>query len=566
MVKLVIGSKFLKYILNEIKKYPRLACGLFLVSLILPFLDILSPWILSKILGELVTSRESELADNVMPLLGFFLAANLLRAIATASQLKLGFSLDAKILEVLREKLFKQMFELRRSKNSVALSSITLHCQSISKFWGSMIWETLTSLLFMVGASVVLFAIDWRLAVAASIPIPLVLVFVVFLGPRFRRSMNQYFSRMDQVGAELVEASENRDFIVASGLDARVTSIFREHNKGLSKDAKAFGFWTSIYAPIFDLFAGISTALLVVFFLYVSDQVGAGVDTFLTFFVFLSYFYRPIYAASALIESWQKTISGYSSLEALEFDLNFVSRENFHLREPVKETIDDSMKSSEIRLENLSFAYEKQDLILADAFAIFPAQKRTAIIGENGLGKSTLLKLLLGIISPTSGRVLYGSSGRKFAYLPQTVFLHSGSILENLALVHPGFEVGLDGSARERVIASIMAVGDRAGILDKLSKLDLNIRDYGSTVKRLSGGQRQLIGLWRYAIQAEHADYLFMDEPDAYLDIEGLNKVLPKVLEMFGDKTTVVVSHNASILRDCDLQLRLENKRLNTTK
>lgn len=566
MVKLVIGSKFLKYIFSEIKNYPRLACGLFLVSLIVPFLDILSPWILSKILGELVTSRESELADNVMPLLGFFLAANLLRAIATASQLKLGFSLDAKILEVLREKLFKQMFELRRSKNSVALSSITLHFQSISKFWGSMIWETLTSVLFMVSASVVLFVIDWRLAVAACIPVPLVLVFVVFLGPRFRRSMNQYFSRMDQVSNELIEASENRDFILASALNVKVTSIFRGHNKRLSDDAKSFGFWAAIYAPVFEFVAATSTALLVVFFLYVSDQVGASVETFLTFFVFLSYFYRPIYAASALIESWQKTVSAYSALEALECDRNLVSRENFHLREPVKETIDDSTKSNEIRLENLSFAYEKQDLILADAFAIFPAQKRIAIIGENGLGKSTLLKLLLGIISPTSGRILYGSSGRKFAYLPQTVFLHSGSILENLALVHPGFEVGLEASARELVIESIMAVGDRAGILDKLSKLDLNIRDYGPTVKRLSGGQRQLVGLWRYAVQAEYADYLFMDEPDAYLDIEGLNKVLPKVFEMFGDKTTVVVSHNASILSNCDLQLRLENKRLNTTK
>lgn len=569
MVKLVIPSKFLKYILSEIKNYPRIACGLFLVSIILPFLDILSPWILSNILGEIVGSRDGDLADGLMLLLAFFLGANILRAIATAIQLKLGFSLDAKILEVLREKLFKRIFELKRSTNSVALSSITLHFQSISKFWGSMIWETLTSLLFMVSASIVLFVIDWRLAVAASIPIPLVLAAVMFLGPRFRRSMNQYFSRMDQVSNELVEAGENRDFILASALNAKVTRIFKEHSKIMSCDARSFGFWTAIYAPVFDLVAAVSTALLIVFFLYVSDQAATELETFLTFFVFLSYFYRPIYAASGLVESWQKTVSAYDALEDLGFDVDDISVKNIEIRDANStanvKLLESSVGHHQMRIEKLSFGYDKQPPILVDADAIFPAHKRVAIIGENGLGKSTVLKLLVGVILPKSGRVLYGSSDRLFAYLPQSVFLHSGSIIENLMLVHKGFDLGLDVIARDQVIADIIDVGRRAGILDKLSKLDLNIRDYESPVKRLSGGQKQLIGLWRFAIQAETADYLFMDEPDAYLDIEGLNKVLPKVLEMYRNKTTVIVSHNASILRDSDVLFKLENRLLIAT-
>ena len=79
---------------------------------------------------------------------------------------------------------------------------------------------------------------------------------------------------------------------------------------------------------------------------------------------------------------------------------------------------------------------------------------------------------------------------------------------------------------------------------------------------KLSGGQKQLIGLWRFAIQGQFADYLIMDEPDAYLDIEGLNHVLPKVFECFKGKTMMIVSHNARIIDQCELVLSLSEGQL----
>jgi ABC-type transport system involved in cytochrome bd biosynthesis fused ATPase/permease subunit len=87
----------------------------------------------------------------------------------------------------------------------------------------------------------------------------------------------------------------------------------------------------------------------------------------------------------------------------------------------------------------------------------------------------------------------------------------------------------------------------------KLKAVELHAELFRSHQVLLSGGQRQLIGLWRFAVQSQFADYLIMDEPDAYLDIEGLNHVLPKVFESFNGKTIMIVSHNARIIEQCDV-------------
>jgi ABC-type transport system involved in cytochrome bd biosynthesis fused ATPase/permease subunit len=169
---------------------------------------------------------------------------------------------------------------------------------------------------------------------------------------------------------------------------------------------------------------------------------------------------------------------------------------------------------------------------------------------------------LVGLLEPHEGKVSLSEHHRSFAYLPQTVFLQSGSILDNLLMAHPDYNLGLADHALREIVEKIVGIGEQIGVTHKLTKIDLNQKRIGSPGKQLSGGQRQLIGLWRFAVQSEFADLLVMDEPDAYLDIEGLNKVLPLLLHRLQKKTTVIVTHNAKLLELCDTVFRLENGKL----
>jgi ATP-binding cassette subfamily B protein len=333
---------------------------------------------------------------------------------------------------------------------------------------------------------------------------------------------------------------------------------FDRHNQRVKNAARHVGFWTATYAPIFDLVASLATVVLILFYVLFLFGGSPTTETFLTFFVYLAYFYRPLYAVSALNENWQKTFEAYKAVEILcsmgtaRQTLSDLGSKYIDQVEVINPT-----SKSGIIYEDVSFAYAGQQSIFMGLNAKIPANMRIGIIGANGQGKSTLLKLTMGLLQPLQGRVLFDHESPKFAYLPQTVFLHSGSVISNLLLVHPDFYDGILNDEKNLIISNIMEIGKRIGVLGKLKAVDLEAERFSSTNVSLSGGQRQLIGLWRFAIQGQFAHYLVLDEPDAYLDIDGLNHVLPKVLELFIGKTMMIVSHNARIIERCDLVFTL---------
>lgn len=556
-------NEFLKFIGQELGKFPRLTTVLVLVSLALPGVEILVPIVLGKILNLLVINVRSADQSDLMLLLSMFLIANIVKATLTAFQLRFGFALDASILEGVRSRILRSVIRPRGVVGSPELVSLSMHFQALSKFWGAMLWETLTSLLFMLGASIALFATNQQLAAAAFLPVPLVLGVVLVLGPRFKRTMDAYYTGVDAVGQELLEVSENQEFIKVSRIGNLVQQIFERANRNLTERAKAFGFWAALYAPIFDFVAAAATALLVMSFVFWVAPGSISAETFLVFFVYLSYFYRPLYGASALVESWQKTFAAYEKIRGMEQDVANVWREAPQLlsgRSAFSAT--GVEENTAVKFENVSFAYPDGQPIAFELNARISANQRSAIIGGNGLGKSTVIKMLVGLLEPHKGRVSLSDRHRSIAYLPQTVFLQSGSILDNLLMAHPGYNLDLADHALRDIVEKIVAIGEQIGVTHKLSKIDLNQKRIGSPGKQLSGGQRQLIGLWRFAVQSEFADLLVMDEPDAYLDIEGLNKVLPLLFHRLQKKTTVIVTHNAKLLELCDAVFRLENGKL----
>lgn len=533
------------------------------VSVMLPLVEIFIPLILAKILNILVMQGKNSEQDGLVLLIGLFVGLNLLKAGLTSLQLRRGFSFDANVSEKIRSRCLHVLLTPSPVALRPGLSSMTMHLNSLSKFWGTMFWETLTSLLFMIGASVALLMTDQRLAIAAFVPVPIVLIVVLYLGPRFRCTMQSYFSGVDAIGQELAEIAENQDFIKVSGIKSLIAQIFERHNRRLTQASKAFGFWAALYAPIFDFVAASATALLVVGFAVWGGTNAHGQGTFLTFFVYLSYFYRPLYGASSISESWQKTFFAYESFAAVEKNLitaDSTVSENIALKNEDGNSVLPSSRA--FTFQGVSFAYPGSTEVISDLNAVIPANQVTAIVGGNGLGKSTLIKLMTGILSPQKGTIFTSDPLKAFAYLPQTVFLHSGSILDNLLLIHPSYRLDMPQGERRQVVDSIYSLGTEIGVLERLPQVDLEDSNFGVGKKQLSGGQRQLVGLWRFAVQAELASILIMDEPDSYLDIDGLNLVLPRILDKYRRKTVVVVSHNVKVIEMCDSVLRLEKGKL----
>jgi ABC-type multidrug transport system fused ATPase/permease subunit len=557
-------GEFLKLVFKDLRTVRTQAALLITLSVVIPGIDIAAPAVLGKALSILVSQQDvTQNSSTVLNLLVGFLAINTLKALLTALQLREGFKLDANILAGMRARLMNAILRNSRGLGAVQMSSLSLHLQAVSSFWNAMLWESISSALFLLGTAVVLLSMDWRLAVVSFVPVPLVLALVLFLAPRFRKSLNSYLLGVDALGRELTETHENREFIQVSQIEERMRVQFDRHNQNAKNAAKTVGFWTATYAPIFDFIASLATVVLILFYAVFLFGDSVSNETFLTFFVYLSYFYRPLYAVSALNENWQKTFEAYKALEMIYSHDDASRGGSERILKPANENeaVHAIIKAG-ISFEDASFGYAGGDNILKSLNLQIPANKRIGIMGANGQGKSTLLKITMGLLKPSQGRIVYGHESPKFAYMPQTVFLHSGSVISNLLMVHPEFHDGMSDNSRDLVIKNIMSIGNRIGVLGKLRTVELDGDLFRSHQVSLSGGQRQLIGLWRFAVQSQFADYLVMDEPDAYLDIESLNHVLPKVFELSHGKTMLIVSHNARIIEHCEVLFSLSEGQL----
>jgi ATP-binding cassette subfamily C protein len=205
-----------------------------------------------------------------------------------------------------------------------------------------------------------------------------------------------------------------------------------------------------------------------------------------------------------------------------------------------------------IELENVSFSYfDSSDLALKDISIKIKHGESVAIVGPSGGGKSTLVDLILGLITPSKGfakvkggdpkRVVQYSNSR-IAFVPQNSSLISASLRENLLLGLPRSQFQ-DGE----LIQSLKSVGldsefRRQGII-----LDTNLGDHGI---KLSGGQVQRLGIARALLT--HPEILVLDEATSSLDA-GSEKVISEALvDLHGKVTLIVIAHRLSTVREVD--------------
>lgn len=205
---------------------------------------------------------------------------------------------------------------------------------------------------------------------------------------------------------------------------------------------------------------------------------------------------------------------------------------------------------SDIIFDNVSFAYGDTMVVKNVSFTI-PKGKKTAIVGFNGSGKSTILKLIDRLYTPNSGEIFFGDINVKsihldewrqtIGYMIQGNSLISGTIAENIA-----YGMRRKVSAEEIAVAARLAQADE--FIENLpEKYQYQVGESGN---RLSVGQAQRIAMAR-TLMVDPA-YLLLDEATSNLDLYAKDQVLKTVTEMMQGRTTVIVSHQLKMIEDAD--------------
>ncbi len=206
---------------------------------------------------------------------------------------------------------------------------------------------------------------------------------------------------------------------------------------------------------------------------------------------------------------------------------------------------------SDIRFENVSFAYSEEREVLKNVSLTIPMGKVTAVIGGNGAGKSTLFKLLVRLYEPSEGKILFGGEDisefdlaqwrKRFAYVFQREALIGGTVRENM----------LYGLEREVSEEELIETAKRANCYDFIMEKPLGFdEDVGLGGSNFSGGQAQCISIARAMLRS--SDFLLLDEATSNLDVMSEALVTDALDRLMQGRTTIMIAHSFAATKNAD--------------
>jgi ATP-binding cassette, subfamily C, bacterial LapB len=255
-----------------------------------------------------------------------------------------------------------------------------------------------------------------------------------------------------------------------------------------------------------------------------------------------------------LVGQWRTYSSFRQSVDRLGELFNTIS-------ERQESEVEMDKPRGEITMENITFAYsEELPKVINDIEITFKATGVHALVGRNGSGKSTMLKLIQGLYKPMNGRVLVdGADISQFSraemslwmgYVPQDCILFTGNVRDNIAQRIPD-------ATDEQILKAAQAAGVHTFIIDMPEGYSTEIGEAG---QRLSGGQRQRIAIARALVG--DPPVVLLDEPSSSLDRQAEFELRNTLTSIAKERTVIIVTHSPILLATCDDLVALDKGRI----
>ncbi len=462
-----------------------------------------------------------------------------------------------RILADLRQQLFSHLQRLslgyfERNRTGAIVSRITNDVEALDQLVTDGVTSLVQNLTLVIGTAVVLFVLDWRLALATLSILPLMALATAWFRIRSNRAYRRVRERIGLVTATLAEDISGMRVVQSYARESRNQSSFRGINS-LYRDANYETIvLNGVYFPAVDFLASLATAIVLGYggYLLMHDQVTIG--TLLAFFLYLANFFDPVQQLSQLYNTF------LSATAALDKIIEVLDEEPEIVDAPAALAL--PRIDGRVRFEAVRFGYGTLPEVLHGIDLDVPAGTSVALVGRTGAGKSTIAKLIARFYDPREGRITIDghdlrdveqrSLRRQLGVVPQEGFLFAGTVAENIAFAQPD-------ASREQVERAAAAVGADAWIRELEHGYDTELGERGF---RLSLGQRQLVAFAR-ALLADPR-ILILDEATSSVDI-GTERVIEAALRrLLAGRTAFVIAHRLSTIQGADLIVVLADGRI----
>ncbi|MCL1885041.1 MAG: ABC transporter ATP-binding protein/permease [Defluviitaleaceae bacterium] len=398
------------------------------------------------------------------------------------------------------------------------------------------------NIILFIGIFIVMFSLEWRLALICLAIIPVAFVMFALLMKLFQRYHHKFWVINSQLNNMVSDSVNGQRVIKAFAREGEESDRFTASSNKQAEvqiDSSNLG-WTAFPLIYLFIFVGQVAVTVVGAMFVINEEITLGV--FLAFLAYFSMLYGPLQFMSTVSNWWARCVDAAQRV----FEVIDAKAEVEDPKNPVHL---DKIKG-EILVKDVWFQYEPAIPILRGLNIEIPAGKSLGIVGKTGSGKTTLANLIARLYDPNEGQIFIDGVDIKklpmnelrsnIGVVSQDIYLFIGSIADNIRYARP------DASIEEVIWAAKMASAH-----DFITNLpDAYETRVGAGGQDLSGGEKQRLSIARTIIQ--NPKILILDEATAAMDTETEGKIQTALNKLQADRTTIAIAHRMSTLKDVD--------------
>lgn len=544
--------KSLLRILGYLRPHRPLVIATFTCAALMTAFELLPPWLIKVIIDDVIQGQQVTLLPWVLCALVFAFA---LKNMSNSLRIRFNNILEQRVIFHLRQQIFQVLQRLsisfyeNRSTGEI-MSRVMNDTEHVERIFVDGLEGMLTASLTLIGISAVLFSLNWKLALFAMIPIPI----LAFSAISFSRRVHGYYHEIRKSTADL--SSYLQDAL--SGI--RETMGFNRHEYEQQRfdrksydvsqnNLKAMFLW-SMYSPTMIFLGSLGTVLILWFG---AGEVIAGnmkVGELVAFVTYLGLFYIPVNQIHSVNHMLQHALAA--------------SERIFDVLDTVPEVVSQpdavaplSRPEGSIVLDRVTFAYRPDVPVLRGISTEIGAGERVAVVGPSGAGKSTLIKLIMRFYDVKGGAITIDGDDLRdlplsflrsqIGLVQQEPFLFNGTVRENIAYGNM--------DATQDQIEQVACVARAHDFIMELPEVyDTWIGERGV---KLSVGQKQRVAIARVLLK--NPPIVIFDEATSNIDTETEVKIREALEQLTKGRTTIIIAHRLSTLQQVDRILVLDH-------
>jgi ATP-binding cassette subfamily B protein len=432
-------------------------------------------------------------------------------------------------------------------------SRLTNDIELISNSLSQVITEVITSIITLVGSAVMMFVLNWALAIIVILFVPLMGFITIQVGKRTRKGFKAQQKHLGGLNSIVEESISGLRVLKLYGQETATIEEFKEKNKQLRDTGFKANVWAGVIMPVIGFLNNLIYLVLVIvsgvfyFTGIIPISLGdiAGITTYARNFV------RPIQNLSQMFNTIQQGLAGaervFNLIDEMDEYENDGSLEAEHLK-------------GDVEFKNVTFGYDEGVTVLEDISFCAKEGKTIAIVGPTGSGKTTIINLMNRFYDIDSGDILIDDVSineyqkdqlrEKIGVVLQDTNLFAGSVLDNIIY-------GKQDASKEEVIEAAKLANAHDFIMKLPQGYDSEVYEGG---QNFSQGERQLISIARTILS--NPDILILDEATSNVDTRTEFRIQESMRTLMQGRTSFVIAHRLQTIRDAHKILVIKDGKL----